>query len=117
MALDLSDIQRSQFVVALEGEKIIGFIRLKKKTDLLEIATMGVVKSYRKKGIGNLMLTHFMEKHRNLHLVTCTPKYFENLGFLKVACVPDSLKSKFNNTALWAGYGDPVVLVFNPQKE
>jgi N-acetylglutamate synthase-like GNAT family acetyltransferase len=116
MSLDLADIQRSQFRIALEGDKIIGFIRLKKKKSLLEIATLGVVKAYRKKGVGNLLLSYYADKYTNLHLLTCTPNYFLKQGFKIVVGVPDCLKSKFNNTALWAGYGDPVILVINPIK-
>ncbi len=117
MALDLFDVRRDQFVVALEGQKIIGFTRLKNKTDLFELATMGVVRGYRGQGVGRLLIKYFTEKYENLHLVTCIPKHFEKQGFSRVEHVPECLKSKYNNTALWAGYGDPVVLVFRNDKE
>lgn len=117
MALDLSNTQRSQFIVALEREKMVGFIRLKKKKDLMELATLGVVKDYRKKGIARKLLGYFTEKYPNLYMVTCTPKKFETKGFTAVSEVPECLQSKFNNTALWAGYGDPVVMVSNSHKD
>lgn len=117
MALDLSEVRRNQFVVALEGKKIIGFIRVKNKKELIELATMGVVKGYRGQGIGRMLIDHFKEKYQSLHLITCIPQHFEKQGFVPVSEIPDSLQGKYNNTALWAGYGDPVVLVFQKENE
>ncbi len=117
MALDLSEVRRDQFVVALEGKKIIGFIRIKNNKDLIELATMGVVKGYRGQGIGRLLINYFKVKYDSLHLITCIPKHFEKQGFVSVSEIPESLQGKYNNTALWAGYGDPVVLVFQRDNE
>ncbi|MGB0806997.1 MAG: GNAT family N-acetyltransferase [Salibacteraceae bacterium] len=117
MALDLSNCQRHQFVVALSGGKIIGFLRTRQKKDITELATMGVVKAFRKQGVGKQLLKHVMQRNKQLHLVTCTPNYFEALGFSSVHKIPQPLIAKCNNTDLWAGYGDPVVLVYNSNKE
>ena len=117
MALDLSEVHRRQFVVALEGKKIIGFIRVKNKIDVIELATMGVVKGYRGQGVGRMLINYCKSKYDHLHLITCMPKHFEKQGFIRVFAVPDVLQSKYNNTALWAGYGDPVVLVFQKENE
>lgn len=117
MALDLSNVCRDQFMVVLEGQKIIGFVRLKIKIDLFEIATMGVVKSYRKQGVGRMLVDYYKQKYSPLYVITCIPKHFEKQGFRQVLVVPEPLWTKYNNTALWAGYGDPVVLVFRSKIE
>lgn len=117
MALDLSNVHRNQFVVALEGKKIIGFIRLKQKEELFEVATMGVVKEYRNQGIGKMLLKYFMDRHDTLHLVTCIPNHFKKRGFISTENIPEALRPKVNNVALWAGYGDPVVMVYQSKKE
>lgn len=116
MELDLSGIERNQCVISSNNiGETTGFVRLVKKSDCTELATLGVVRQHRGKQIGSELIKYFQRKHPELYLVTVIPEYFQKLGFEFVEVFPESLEKKLNNKILWEGYGIPVVMKYQAQ--
>ena len=110
MALDLTHVKAKQFVCAFTKAGLVGFVRILPKNKLKEVATLGVLKEFRRKGVGKLLIFNLQKHYTKLHLVTVIPRYFEKQGFFPVDKVPKELKEKFNNCELWHGYGEPTVM-------
>ena len=60
--LDLEDVSFIQFVVAVQGDTIIGFGRLRQYPDCVELATVGVEPSERSKGVGGLVVRELIRR-------------------------------------------------------
>ncbi len=108
MKLDLKDAGREQFLAAFIGNDVAGFVRLKKHGAVTELATLGVRKRYRGKGIAAALIGEVQQMTRRLHLITVIPGFFERHGFRRISEVPFELREKYEDCKLWDGYGDPV---------
>ena len=110
MKLDTQNVQKNQFVCAFSECGLAGFVRINAVDDFFELATLGVVKEYRKNGVGTLLINNLQSNYSELHLVTVIPEYFQQFGFEPMSKVPSQLIKKFDNAALWHSYGDPVLM-------
>ena len=110
MKLDTTNVRQEQFVCAFSDCGLAGFVRINAVDDFKELATLGVLKEYRKNGVGEFLVKNLQSNYSELHLVTVIPKYFKQFGFEPMSNVPDELMKKFDNAALWHGYGNPVVM-------
>ena len=110
MKLDLQNVKQEQFVCAFSECGLAGFVRINAVDDFKELATLGILKEYRKNGVGAFLIKNLQSNYADLHVVTVIPEYFEQFGFESMSNVPDELMKKFENAALWHGYGDPVVM-------
>ena len=95
---DESNFDISKFVIAKDGEKIIGCIRIKViGDDCLELSSLGVLSEYRGQGIGSRLAEEVLarEKRRPVFLLTSDDKetFYKNFGFAIVA--PESLPQLF----------------------
>lgn len=93
--LDSNDTKASQFIVAEETGKIVGFGRLLPHTGCVELGTIGVVEEYRGKGIARKIINELLDMVRaglppapSVYLTTLIPSFFEQFGFKKLEEAP-----------------------------
>jgi N-acetylglutamate synthase-like GNAT family acetyltransferase len=93
--LDDTDMQPEQFNVLSDGGKILAFGRLREHTDAAELCTIGVAKDFQKKGLGEKMVKHLLDRSkRDVYLVTVIPGFFTKMGFNCTEKYPDAIKKK-----------------------
>ena len=73
-----------QFIVAEQEQVVVGFGRIIQHVDFCELATLGVMKSEQRKGIGSALVRALIDKSdaNPVLLVTVLPDYFRRLGFV-----------------------------------
>jgi N-acetylglutamate synthase-like GNAT family acetyltransferase len=81
--LDTRDLDYTEFAVATENSKIIGFGRLKRTETIYEIGCILVIEEKRRKGVGQLILEHLMEYAPvdKVYVMTDWVDFFNELGF------------------------------------
>lgn len=95
MELDREDFSGGRFLAAKREEKIIGFGRIREYPQCVEIATVGVVKEERNKGVGSMIVSELIKSGPAEIYVTCViPHFFERLGFQSVKQYPAVLQKK-----------------------
>jgi N-acetylglutamate synthase-like GNAT family acetyltransferase len=95
--LDLTDAHYDQFVVACKEKEIVGFGRIRRYEECVEVATLGVVEAEQKKGIGSAVVKELLGRTSGeVYLTTVIPQYFSRLGFKEVKDFPDVLKKKLD---------------------
>ncbi|MES2593115.1 MAG: GNAT family N-acetyltransferase [Bacteroidota bacterium] len=93
--LDNRDLKKDQFTVALRDNELVGFGRLREHTDCFELCSLGVVTSYRRKGIGKAVVIELLKKTTtDIFLVCIIPEFFQPLGFHIVKHYPASIQNK-----------------------
>lgn len=98
MVLDVSNAQKKQFWIAVNDlQNIIGFVRAFPKQDIIELATLGVVSAYQKKGVATQLIQTLQQHHQELFLVCVIPGFFEAFGFKRVIKIPFAMQSKVDN--------------------
>ena len=95
--LDGQDANTDQFVVARNENKIVGFGRIKKYADCMEVSTVGVVRDQQRMGIGTMVVNALLNKIKGEVYVICViPEYFSRFGFVPVKDFPKVLLDKCN---------------------
>ena len=95
--LDCQDMNADQFVVARKENKIVGFGRIKKYNDCVEVSTVGVVPDHQRMGIGTLVVNELLRTIKDEVYVICViPEYFSRFGFVTVKEFPNVLLDKCN---------------------
>ncbi|MBD3208558.1 MAG: GNAT family N-acetyltransferase [Candidatus Nealsonbacteria bacterium] len=84
---DDSRFDLDSFVVAKEGDMVVGCTRIKKLPgDCLELASLAVLSEYRRKGIGSTLIKEILEKEqkRPIYLITSSDmiNFYQNFGFM-----------------------------------
>jgi N-acetylglutamate synthase-like GNAT family acetyltransferase len=93
--LDREALLKDQFMVAKRGHAIIGFGRMRKYPECVEIATVGVISKERKSGVGSLIVKELIRTGPSEIFVTCViPDFFSKLGFQMVKQYPSVLQKK-----------------------
>ena len=93
--LDNRNLQKEQFITALHTGMIVGFGRLKRHSDCMELCSLGVIPSHRKKGIGKAVVAELIKQCAlPVYLVCIIPDFFTPFGFKKVTNYPISIKNK-----------------------
>lgn len=93
--LDCQHMQADQFVVARKENKIVGFGRIKRYDDCMEVSTVGVVPDQQRMGIGTLVVNELLSKIMDEVYVICViPEYFSRFGFITVKEFPTVLLDK-----------------------
>ena len=110
MVLDLSNATKEQFVCAFSSCGLAGFVRVNVQGEINELATLGVIKEFRKQGVSTMLIKFLQQNNESLYITTIIQDYFSRFEFLAQKEVPKPLQSKFTNAALWHGFGDPVVM-------
>jgi N-acetylglutamate synthase-like GNAT family acetyltransferase len=93
--LDYEDLQPSQFIVAQDGELMVGFGRLKPYPDATEIECIGVLHERRREGIGKLIVDELIRRGPGeIWITTVMPEFFRPMGFVESSEVPESIVRK-----------------------
>lgn len=88
-------METDDFLVAGDGDKIVGICGLKKHMDCFELCSLGVDEAYRNKGLGNRLVHAALKKAgREVYLTTTIPGFFEKSGFEKAGHFPESMIKK-----------------------
>jgi N-acetylglutamate synthase-like GNAT family acetyltransferase len=95
--LDNRNLQKEEFIVALYQDEILGFGRLRKHVDCVELCSLGVVTPHRMKGIGKGLVKALVESTAApIYLVCIIPEFFSPFGFQQINTFPDAIKNKMN---------------------
>lgn len=79
------------FYLAEDKKKIVGIVQLREFENFFFLDALGVIKEFRKKGIGKLLLEAMLKKtYKDLYIYTIIPNFFKKFGFKTVA-TPDFL--------------------------
>ncbi|HSY75265.1 MAG TPA: GNAT family N-acetyltransferase [Bacteroidia bacterium] len=110
--LDDSGISKEQFKILLYDNELAAFGRLKKHDDCIELSSVGVIKEYRSKKLGEAIIKSFLsEAKQDIYLVTVIPGFFSKMGFKEVKEYPASLKYKSENFCEKHHPGDVVTVM------
>ena len=92
-SLDGEDILYGQFLVAEVCEQLVGFGRVKQYGDIYEIASVGVLEEFRRKGVGKKLVECLLNKieSEEIWITTKAPDFFEKLGFKEDRNYPDEI--------------------------
>jgi len=116
--LDDSGISKEQFKILLYNNEIAAFGRLKKHNDCIELCSVGVVKEYRGKGLGEAIVKNLLsEVKQDVYLVTVIPGFFNKMGFKEIKEYPISLKYKSENFCEKHHPGDVIAVMKWEKKE
>lgn len=93
--LDDRSLHPDEFVAAFRNSELVGFGRLRRHPDCLELGSLGVVTSYRRQGIGKAVVSELIDRaNKDLYLVCIIPSYFAPFGFRTVQTYPAALENK-----------------------
>ncbi len=83
---DTENVHYSEFVVAAEDGKIVGFARLKKTGSIYDVGCIVVIEGKRGRGIGQLIAKHLVdfEAVDRVYVTTDRADYFRNMGFVEM---------------------------------
>ncbi len=95
--LDNRDLQQKQFIAAFLNNQLVGFARLREHAGFMELCSLGVVTSYRRKGVGKAIVEELIKSSKkNIYLVCIIPDYFNPFGFNIVNEFPISMQHKID---------------------
>jgi N-acetylglutamate synthase-like GNAT family acetyltransferase len=95
--LDNRDLQPGQFTAAFRNSELVGFGRLRKHIDCIELCSLGVIAPLRRKGIGKAIVNDLIKNlSPKIYLVCIIPEFFSPFGFEITTVYPVSIKSKVN---------------------
>ncbi len=111
--LEAGRLYFSQFVVAVENGKIIGFGRLKKIGGAYEIGCVTVVEGRRRRGIGSSIIKHLIDYApvKSVYAETGLKNYFGELGFIETKDAPRELLNRLGRMCKEKGKRDTVLMV------
>lgn len=94
--LDDEDLDYRQFIVAVDGDEIVGFGRIRPHREVYELGCIGVVESSRNRGIGRMMVEYLINAFPSddVYITTDLIRYFERLGFRQIKSGPEELIEK-----------------------
>ena len=113
MNLDAEELVAEEFVVAhLDGE-IIGIGRVRDYEDTLELCSIGVVETYRNKGIGTAIIQSLLSLYpeQSIYIVTEIPVYFKRFNFDEIESFPESINEKVTRCKASYACEKPVVML------
>lgn len=95
--LDDNDLRPEQFLVSKTENQIVGFGRLRNYQGCSELCSLGVLETFRRRGVGSALCEALIKKSVGpLYTVTIIPGFFERLGFAFSRQFPDEIKTKFD---------------------
>lgn len=102
MKLDDEDLRVEQFFVALEGDDILGFGRIKPYGGgVFELGCVGVMPQARRRGVGRAIVEELMRRFptEEIYITTDLVEYFMRFGFTPTATAPPAITSKIDRVS------------------
>jgi N-acetylglutamate synthase-like GNAT family acetyltransferase len=99
MKLDAERLAAAQFIVAREGERVVGFGRIKPYDGgVYELGTVGVLEDARGRRVGEALVAELVRRFptEDVWITTDLVDYFGRLGFAPVADPPAVLAAKID---------------------
>jgi len=97
--LDDERVDAAQFLVAREGERILGFGRIKPYDGVTwELGSLGVVEEARGRGVGARLVEALIQRFPSddVYITTDLPDYFLRFGFAPITEIPPPLQDKLD---------------------
>lgn len=95
--LDDRELKQEQFVAAYRNNELVGFGRLRDRSDCTELCSLGVVTPHRRKGIGKALVKELIKRAKaELFLVCIIPDFFAPFGFKETSNYPLSIQEKID---------------------
>jgi N-acetylglutamate synthase-like GNAT family acetyltransferase len=95
--LDNRDLHLQQFIAAFRNNELVGFGRLRKHIDCIELCSLGVVTPLRRKGIGKAIVNELIKQVSDtIYLVCIIPEFFSPFNFVITTKYPSSICDKLN---------------------
>jgi N-acetylglutamate synthase-like GNAT family acetyltransferase len=86
-----------EFIAAFRENELVGFGRLKKQNNCLELCSLGVVTDHRRQGIGKAIVSELIKRSAgSIHLVCIIPGFFIPFGFRTTENYPEAIQNKLN---------------------
>jgi N-acetylglutamate synthase-like GNAT family acetyltransferase len=93
--LDNRMLASQEFIAAFRDGELVGFGRLRKHDDGIELCSLGVVAKHRQQGIGKAIVNALLKQtNESIHLVCIIPEFFIPLGFQIVENYPQRIQEK-----------------------
>lgn len=98
---DIKEIKPEQFLVAADGEKVVGCIRIKNVEGCFVLASFAVLPEYGRNGIGATLVTKIIEQNtaRPIYIFSNVKNktYYEKFGFkiVKIENLPEVIKKDY----------------------
>lgn len=95
--LDNRALLKDEFLAAFEGDELLGFGRIRRRKNCLELCSLGVITPHRLQGIGHALTKALLATCKEpVYLVCILPDFFSPLGFEVVSEFPDDMLEKKN---------------------
>lgn len=114
MELDQVDLKSEQFLVARDGNQTVGIGRLRtyEGESWVELATVGVLRPYRSKGVAkNIIQALLNSTDRDVYVTTVIPDFFSALGFERIHPYPSQLEKKVDFCKLYDFRDDQIFVM------
>jgi len=117
--LDDEDLDYRQFIVAAEGDEIVGFGRIRPHKKVYELGGVGVIESRRDQGIGRMIVEHLISifPTDDVYFTTDIPEYFEKLGFRKIEPTPRELTEKIERICKTRCRKEAVAMLYKRERK
>jgi N-acetylglutamate synthase-like GNAT family acetyltransferase len=95
--LDDRGLEQEQFLIALIGNRMAAFGRVRTYGSFSEVCSMGVLPEFRSMGLGKQMFGILAQKAAMpVYIVTIMPEYYAPFGFDHCNIYPEEIKEKLN---------------------
>jgi N-acetylglutamate synthase-like GNAT family acetyltransferase len=117
--LDDEDLNYRQFIVAAEGDEIVGFGRIRQHKKVYELGGVGVIESSREQGIGRMIVERLISifPTDDVYITTDIPEYFEKLGFRKIEPAPQELIEKIERVCKTKCRKEAVAMLYKRERK
>ncbi|MBI3601027.1 MAG: GNAT family N-acetyltransferase [Nitrospinae bacterium] len=111
--LDDEDLDHRQLVVAVAGEEIVGFGRIRPHKNVYELGSVGVIENRWGEGIGRMIVEHLVGifPTDEIYITTDLPEYFEKVGFKRIEPGPKDLVEKIQRVCKTKWRRDAVAML------
>jgi len=112
--LDYENLGWQQFLVAVKGDEVAGFGRIKPYPDFYELGGVGVLEKFRRQGIGSAIVSRLMEDFPSpeIWITTDRREFFARFGFKVVEDGPNALKEKIKRVCQKLQRHNAVIMLF-----
>jgi len=95
--LDNRVLNAEEFIIAIRDQILVGFGRLRKHEDCIELCSLGVIANKRRQGIGKEIVCKLIKRAKGkIYLVCIIPDYFILFGFKIIKNYPLSIQTKID---------------------